>query len=772
MIAPHSTSPRATSRRGGLLTLLLLVGSAPAAAQVPPGAANAEAATEAPENDPAGSEQADAAADDDDADVPALGVEARVDPPVEDPARAHEIVTRRHLEESLPRSAPDALRDVPGVSIQQTGHGQASPYVRGLTGQQVVHLFDGVRLNNGIYRQGPNQYFFTVDSATLDRLEVTRGSASTRWGTDALGGAILAVPRERRPNVAETGASFEPRLTTRFRSADLEWGGRAELGLDLGDRVSFLGGVGYRAASQLRSGGVVGSPIDGRPSPVPRFTEELEGRPQDEWHTQAGTGFTELTFDGRLVTRIAPRLRLITAAYGYRQGDAPRTDRCPPPEAPATECLTVREQFRTLGYAALRGDAGEHLRDIDVTLSYQRHHERRENDRPRSNVRFDAVDDVDTVGFTAGAATPRVRLADDASLRLRYGVDAYRDGVSSAASQTLTDLDLTLPLARGQYLDHSLYVTMGAYLMLELQPARWLTIRTGGRVGLAGVRAPGDEPSGTQGVDRDFGVAVGRLGAELRASDELTFLVSVDQGMRPPNLDDLTARQQTGPGFQFENPDLGAERSTSVDVGARLRLPFLSIDAWAFAILIDDGIVRALRGSADCPPRTPQCEASRVHLSLVNAPGLATLFGAEGAVTLTLPEDVTVRATVAWAWGEGPDPTSDQRVPLSRVPPLNGSLEARWRHRETGIYVGGILRWAATQDRLAPSDAADARIPAGGTPGWATVDLRGGWRFNESVLLSLVVENLFDVAYRTHGSSINGPGVGVMAALSVRLWPW
>ncbi|MDQ3032904.1 MAG: Plug domain-containing protein, partial [Myxococcota bacterium] len=110
--------------------------------------------------------------------------------------RSSATVDRDELEERVVRSTPDALRAVPGVSIQQTAHGQASPYVRGLTGQQVLLTFDGVRLNNGIFRQGPNQYFFTVDSETLAALHVVRGSASTRLGADALGGAILAVPRE------------------------------------------------------------------------------------------------------------------------------------------------------------------------------------------------------------------------------------------------------------------------------------------------------------------------------------------------------------------------------------------------------------------------------------------------------------------------------------------------------------------------------------------------------------------------------------------------
>ena len=71
---------------------------------------------------------------------PTLGVEASVEPERED--RARDTVTREELEERIPRSAPDALREIPGVSVQQTAHGQASPYVRGLTGQEVVHLFD------------------------------------------------------------------------------------------------------------------------------------------------------------------------------------------------------------------------------------------------------------------------------------------------------------------------------------------------------------------------------------------------------------------------------------------------------------------------------------------------------------------------------------------------------------------------------------------------------------------------------------------------------
>jgi len=100
-------------------------------------------------------------------------------------------------------------------------------------------------------------------------------------------------------------------------------------------------------------------------------------------------------------------------------------------------------------------------------------------------------------------------------------------------------------------------------------------------------------------------------------------------------------------------------------------------------------------------------------------------------------------------------------VPLSRVPPLNGTAEARWES-PVGTYLGAGLRWATTQARLAPSDLSDARIPVGGTPGFAVVDARMWWRYGDELRVSLVFENLLDTAYRYHGSSINGPGRGLV----------
>lgn len=98
---------------------------------------------------------------------------------------------------------------------------------------------------------------------------------------------------------------------------------------------------------------------------------------------------------------------------------------------------------------------------------------------------------------------------------------------------------------------------------------------------------------------------------------------------------------------------------------------------------------------------------------------------------------------------------------MSRVPPVNGSGEIGW-HSAYGVWLASAVRWAVLQDRLAPQDEVDARIPLGGTPGYVVFDARAGYRLDPWVSFAVVFENVADTAWRAHGSSVNGPGRGMM----------
>lgn len=680
--------------------------------------------------------------------------------------RAASVVSLQDLAERLPRSVPDALRGEPGVYVQQTAHGQASPYLRGLTGQQTVMFFDGVRLNNSTFRQGPNQYFFTINSRTIDHLEIQRGSASTRWGSDAIGGAILATPIE--PTL-ESGKRVvvHSKGIVRTTTADAEVGGRAQTSMSLLGKVAVIVGAGYRDVGQLRSGGPVISPKTGEPQNVP----PLYG---PDGKTQLGTGFRELTDDARITWQVEPGHRLSLGYYDYRQYDVPRTDKCPPPTAPQDECLTYRKQFRTLTYGlyeVTRGPlAAEHVR---WTLSYQRQLEDRLNDRGSpSTTQIDGEDTVQTGGTGLAIDTHEFELAPWVTLGGRYGADLYYDHIDSKEQITFTDVGISSPRPRGQYLDGAQYVTSGTWAEAHVEFLDAIRVRGGGRMAVVAATADGEPETASDPVDRRWVTAVGNAGIAADAVPWLTFVLNVDQGFRAPNLDDLTSRQQVGPGFQYENAGLRPEHSLSLEAGALAGTKWFDLEAFAFRTTIRDFIQRDSREADECPTNEPACVSSRNRWQLVNLEGHARVLGAEGSLRVYLPLDFELRATVSYAWGDGANPAyggpmQPARVPLSRIPPLNGIAEAGWRSSKHGAYVVGVVRWARAQTRLAPQDGKDPRIPLGGTPGYTVVDLRAGYELAPWVRAAAVLENLGNAAYRYHGSSVNGAGRGVLVELQL-----
>ena len=78
-------------------------------------------------------------------------------------------VTRRDLVERVPRTTPEALRESPGVFVQQTNPGGGSPIIRGLVGPQNLIVVDGVA---GLVIINPSE-------ETLIEFEVRTSAATT-----------------------------------------------------------------------------------------------------------------------------------------------------------------------------------------------------------------------------------------------------------------------------------------------------------------------------------------------------------------------------------------------------------------------------------------------------------------------------------------------------------------------------------------------------------------------------------------------------------------
>jgi len=106
------------------------------------------------------------------------------------------IINNKEFHERPFATTADMLREEPGVMVQKTTAAHGSPIIRGLVGNYIVLLYNGIRLNKSTFRFGPNQYLNTIDANGIAKIEVLRGSSSVMYGSDAIGGVINIFPHQ------------------------------------------------------------------------------------------------------------------------------------------------------------------------------------------------------------------------------------------------------------------------------------------------------------------------------------------------------------------------------------------------------------------------------------------------------------------------------------------------------------------------------------------------------------------------------------------------
>jgi vitamin B12 transporter len=113
----------------------------------------------------------------------------RIETPEEDSPATIDVVRSDDFEIKQTHRVADALREVPGVSVVQSGPpgSLTSVFTRGLRSEHTQVLLDGIPINQGL--QGAFNFAdFTTEN--IDRIEIVRGPQSTLYGPRALAGVI------------------------------------------------------------------------------------------------------------------------------------------------------------------------------------------------------------------------------------------------------------------------------------------------------------------------------------------------------------------------------------------------------------------------------------------------------------------------------------------------------------------------------------------------------------------------------------------------------
>jgi iron complex outermembrane recepter protein len=89
-------------------------------------------------------------------------------------------------------SLAQALTQITGVSVLQTGTNIYKPIIHGLHSSRVLILNNGIRQEG---QQWGNEHAPEIDIYTANRIAVVKGASTLRYGGDAIGGIVLVEPK-------------------------------------------------------------------------------------------------------------------------------------------------------------------------------------------------------------------------------------------------------------------------------------------------------------------------------------------------------------------------------------------------------------------------------------------------------------------------------------------------------------------------------------------------------------------------------------------------
>jgi outer membrane receptor protein involved in Fe transport len=617
----------------------------------------------------------------------------RTEKDVFDTPAAVSVIDSAVLQRRLPNTPVDAFRDLPGLDITGVGTNQARPTIRGLGGQRILLLEDGLRLNNSRRQQDFGELPAITGLSGIDRVEVVRGPASVLYGTDAIGGVVNIISA----GLPASGDAFHGWAGFRYSTADKQQTPSAGLQGRSG-RFAFRASGAYRdTRSYTAPSGNFGD-ID-----LPRDVRVNDTGIRDySYNASAGWDLGR----SQSVFARAERYTARNAGFGYvANGDLGATD------APTIQ-ITYPDQDvarYSLGWRALT--LGTPVADrVEVTTYLQQNTRHLNLDvfipfgsgLPATagvSSRQRNWTDLNTLGFRAEAT----KLVGGRVL-LTYGADAFRDRSDN------TDSSLTVVTGFGPpqtqvsttpQVPNASFRSAGVFAQSDVRVVDRVSVIVGGRYQdvLAKTRSTAGLTSDFESRDR---TAVGTANLLVRATSGLNLIASAGRGFRSPNLVERFFNGPTpeGAGFQQRNLDLEPETSLNVDLGARWRRGVLFAEGFVFQNNVHDGI--AIEATGDTVRRLPVYQ--NVNVDRLRFRGLELTAGARAFDAIDLSANFSRIQSKN---------VTDPNSPVGDTYSRKVVFDAGWRPVGNRVSFGYTLRHNGEQkDVVAGASPVGSVLPA------------------------------------------------------------
>ncbi|MBS7813487.1 TonB-dependent receptor [Roseococcus pinisoli] len=140
---------------------------------------------------------------------------------------------RERIAQDPARSLGDVMRDEPGLSATTFAPGASRPIIRGLDNFRVRLQENG--FGAGDVSAYGEDHAVPLDPLTAERIEVIRGPASLRWGSQAIGGVVNVI--NNRIPTSLPGQAVSGRVSGGWNSGSRGWDGAASTDVRAGNVV-------------------------------------------------------------------------------------------------------------------------------------------------------------------------------------------------------------------------------------------------------------------------------------------------------------------------------------------------------------------------------------------------------------------------------------------------------------------------------------------------------------------------------------------------------
>lgn len=624
------------------------------------------------------------------------------------------VVSGEELTAAIRPSIGDTLARTPGVSATSFGPSASRPVLRGLQGERVRVLSNGIGsidVSNTSADHAP-----AINPALAQRVEVLRGPQSLQYGSAAIGGVVNVIDKRIPESVPDEPVHLSALGT--YGSAADERSGAGSLELPLGD--GWVGHIdaSYLKTSDLRIGGfaltpelraeALGSsllPPDPLADPEIDFAANavLAGRLPNtaarNWSVGAGLAYIN---DGG---NIGVAYSHLDSLYGV-----PPRLATEPGEGQEAPRLHMR-QDRIDARAEL--ELGEGLFD-------------------KLSARY-AFGDYSHAELEPDGAIGTTFLNQGMEARLDIS-QTERGGWKGASGIQFMNRDFNV-IGDEAFLPRNFTEQFGVFTLQQVNSGPWL-IEAGLRYEHSSLDSlpEASQPQFFSGR-RAFDAWSGALGAAYDFAPGWKFGLNLSRVERAPSAEELFAN---GPhhgteSYELGDPALTKERAVSVEAILRGQHDGLSLDVSAYHSWFANFVYDERTGAI--VDGLPVYQIRQ---------GDARLWGFEVQGSLELAESGLWTFSVD-GLADYVHASIDGAGPAPRIPPLRfmGGLRAKSAKFDAGIEVERVT----AQRRTAANET--------GTPGYTMVNLELAWRpsGNDSpISLVLSASNLFDVEARRHAS--------------------